>query len=61
MRVEWEGRTVEVDGPVAEVVARLVQLAPALKPLPCWKARISVAGRAIKVFAEAPVQPPERR
>lgn len=58
MRVEVApGQMVAVEGAVAEAISRLVALAPALAEKPAWKARISVAGRAVKVIAEAPVAP----
>lgn len=53
-----DGRTVAVEGAVAEVIGRLCALAPVLTPLNIWKVRASVTGRAVKVFADAPVFPP---
>ena len=53
-----DGRTVAVEGAVAEAIGRLVWYAPSLAPLPSWKARIDVKQGSVRLFADAPVSPP---
>lgn len=53
-----DGRTVAVEGAVAEVIGRLVWYAPSLASLRCWKARIDVKDTSVRLFAEAPVPAP---
>lgn len=60
LTVLLDGEPVALDGAVAETIRQLVRLAPALAPLDRWQARVDVAGRSVRVCADAPVHPPPR-
>ena len=52
------GEPREVEGALGEVLRRLLELERSLASLPSWQARIDVAGRSVRVWANTPVRPP---